>query len=60
MIVRFVACVGLFTLVVTPAMAWCSGPIEATGACKVGIPEHIEERGNPDQPSDLSAVFREF
>jgi tetratricopeptide (TPR) repeat protein len=35
-------------------MAWCSGPIEATGACKVGIPEHIEERGNPDQPSDLS------
>ena len=54
MIVRFVACVGLFTLVVTPAKAWCSGPIEAVGACKVGIPEHIEERGIPDQPSDLS------
>ena len=54
MIVRSLACVGLFTLVVTPAKAWCSGPIEAVGACKVGIPEHIEERGNPDQPSDHS------
>jgi hypothetical protein len=27
MMVRFVACVGLFTLAVTPAKAWCSGQI---------------------------------
>jgi tetratricopeptide (TPR) repeat protein len=54
MIIRFVACIGLFTLVVTPAKAWCSGPIEAIGACKVGLPEDIEERDNPDQSRDLS------
>jgi tetratricopeptide (TPR) repeat protein len=42
MIVRFVACVGLFTLVVTPAKAWCSGQIAGADACKVGpIPERI-------------------
>ena len=54
MIVRFVACVGLFTLVATPAKAWCSGPIEAIGACKAGLPEDIEERDNPDRSRDLS------
>jgi hypothetical protein len=42
-IIRFVACVGLFTLVVTPAKAWCSGQIAGADACKVGaIPERIE------------------
>jgi predicted Zn-dependent protease len=57
MIVRFVACVGLFTLVVTPAMAWCSGQIaaaDAFDACEVGaIPERIENPGNADRPRVL-------
>ena len=42
MIVRFVACVGLFTLVVTPAKAWCSGQVAGADACQAGpIPERI-------------------
>jgi tetratricopeptide (TPR) repeat protein len=51
MIVRFVACVGLFTLVVTPAKAWCFGRIaaaDAFDACEVGtIPERIEDADRP-------------
>ena len=54
MIVRFVACVGLFTLVVTPAKAWCSAPMEGFGACRVGVPEHVDESSNADRMGDLS------
>jgi hypothetical protein len=55
MIIRFVACVGLFTLVVTPAKAWCSGKIAAADACKVGaIPERIEDPRNADRQRHLS------
>jgi hypothetical protein len=54
-IIRFVACVGLFTLVVTPTKAWCSGQIASADACKMGaIPERIEDPRKADRQRDLS------